>query len=53
MVGRDSRRSPAEQRLPTVCEWRKVLAAGCLIGYGPDLAEFSRRALLISRVVLL
>ena len=34
----------AERRLPTVCEWRKMAAAGCLIGYGPDLAELYVRA---------
>ena len=34
----------AEHRLPTVCEWRKLAAAGCLIGYGPDLAELYVRA---------
>jgi putative ABC transport system substrate-binding protein len=34
----------AERRLPTVCEWRKKAAAGCLIGYGPDLAELYVRA---------
>jgi putative ABC transport system substrate-binding protein len=33
-----------ERRLPTVCEWRKMAAAGCLIGYGPDLAELYVRA---------
>jgi putative tryptophan/tyrosine transport system substrate-binding protein len=34
----------SERRLPTVCEWRKMAAAGCLIGYGPDLAELYVRA---------
>ena len=34
----------AERRLPTVCEWRKMAAAGCFIGYGPDLAELYVRA---------
>jgi putative tryptophan/tyrosine transport system substrate-binding protein len=34
----------AERRLPTVCQWRKMAAAGCLISYGPDLAELYVRA---------
>jgi putative tryptophan/tyrosine transport system substrate-binding protein len=34
----------ADRRLPTVCEWRKMAAAGCLIGYGPNLTELYVRA---------
>jgi putative ABC transport system substrate-binding protein len=32
-----------EARLPTVCEWRKMADQGCLLGYGPDIAELNRR----------
>ena len=30
-------------RLPTVCEWDWMAQEGCLLGYGPDLAELRRR----------
>jgi putative tryptophan/tyrosine transport system substrate-binding protein len=29
--------------LPTVCEWDWMAQEGCLLGYGPDLAELRRR----------
>jgi putative ABC transport system substrate-binding protein len=32
-----------EAGLPTVCEWRKMAEQGCLLGYGPDIAELYRR----------
>jgi putative tryptophan/tyrosine transport system substrate-binding protein len=32
-----------EARLPTICEWGAMAAQGCLVGYGPDLAELVRR----------
>jgi putative ABC transport system substrate-binding protein len=32
-----------ERRLPTICEWREMASAGCLIGYGPDIAELRLR----------
>jgi putative ABC transport system substrate-binding protein len=32
-----------ERHLPTICEWRAMAADGCLIGYGPDLAELRLR----------
>lgn len=31
-----------ERRLPTVCEFREMARAGCLLSYGPDLSEFGR-----------
>jgi ABC-type uncharacterized transport system substrate-binding protein len=33
----------AERKLPTICEWREMVSAGCLIGYGPDLDELRVR----------
>jgi putative tryptophan/tyrosine transport system substrate-binding protein len=30
-------------RLPTVCEWDRMAEQGCLLGYGPDVAELRRR----------
>jgi putative tryptophan/tyrosine transport system substrate-binding protein len=33
----------AERQLPTICEWRAMAADGCLIGYGPDIAELRLR----------
>jgi putative ABC transport system substrate-binding protein len=33
----------AERHLPTICEWRAMAADGCLIGYGPDIAELRLR----------
>jgi ABC-type uncharacterized transport system substrate-binding protein len=32
-----------ERRLPTICEWRAMASDGCLIGYGPDIAELRLR----------
>jgi len=32
-----------EARLPTVCEWPKMAEQGCLLGYGPAIAELNRR----------
>lgn len=32
-----------ERRLATICEWRAMASDGCLIGYGPDLAELRQR----------
>jgi putative tryptophan/tyrosine transport system substrate-binding protein len=32
-----------ERRLATICEWRTMASEGCLIGYGPDLAELRLR----------
>lgn len=29
--------------LPTMCEWRSMAVAGCLVGYGPDFGELDRR----------
>jgi ABC-type uncharacterized transport system substrate-binding protein len=29
-------------RLPTVCEWQEMAAAGCLLGYGPSRTELYR-----------
>jgi putative tryptophan/tyrosine transport system substrate-binding protein len=33
----------AERHLPTICEWRGMAADGCLIGYGPVMAELRLR----------
>ena len=30
-------------RLPTVCEWRELVKAGCLVSYGPNVVEYSQR----------
>jgi putative ABC transport system substrate-binding protein len=30
-------------RLPTVCEWRELAQAGCLLSYGPNIIEYSQR----------
>lgn len=30
-------------RLPTVCEWRELAKAGCLLSYGPNVVEYSQR----------
>jgi ABC-type uncharacterized transport system substrate-binding protein len=32
-----------QSRLPTVCEWDWMARDGCLLGYGPDMAELRRR----------
>jgi putative ABC transport system substrate-binding protein len=32
-----------ERHLSTICEWRAMASAGCLIGYGPDIAELRLR----------
>ena len=29
-------------RLPTVCEWEEMAAAGCMLGYGPSRTELYR-----------
>lgn len=34
----------ADRRLPTICEWQDMASAGCMIGYGPDIAELAVRA---------
>jgi putative tryptophan/tyrosine transport system substrate-binding protein len=31
-------------RLPTVCEWRELAKAGCLLSYGPNIVEYSQRS---------
>jgi putative tryptophan/tyrosine transport system substrate-binding protein len=36
-------RLASERHLATVCEWREMAAAGCLIGYGPDITELRVR----------
>ena len=32
-----------ERHLATICEWRAMASNGCLIGYGPDIAELRMR----------
>lgn len=31
-------------KLPTLCEWREMAEAGCLLAYGPNINELYRRA---------
>ena len=31
-------------RLPTVCEWKELAKAGCLLSYGPNIIEYSQRS---------
>ncbi len=33
----------SERHLPTICEWRAMAVDGCLIGFGPDIAELRLR----------
>jgi putative ABC transport system substrate-binding protein len=33
----------AQNRLPTMCEFREFVAAGCLVAYGPSLPDSGRR----------
>ena len=38
--------------LPTICEWAAMAGAGCLMGFGPDIADLRRRsANLIAQVL--
>jgi putative ABC transport system substrate-binding protein len=30
------------RRLPTICEFKEMVSAGCLVSYGPSFAEFGR-----------
>lgn len=30
-------------RLPTICEWRELVKAGCLISYGSNINEYAQR----------
>ncbi len=32
-----------QNRVPTMCEFKELVVAGCLISYGPPLAEFAAR----------
>ena len=32
-----------DAKLPTICEWREMATAGCLLGYGPNLVELRHR----------
>ena len=32
------------RRLPTLCEFKEMVQAGCLLSYGPTLSEFAQRA---------
>jgi ABC-type uncharacterized transport system substrate-binding protein len=39
-------------RLPMMCEWREMAAAGCLMSYGPIIADLYRRvAVYIDRIL--
>jgi putative ABC transport system substrate-binding protein len=33
----------AALRLPTVCQWREMAQAGCLISYGPNVESLYRK----------
>jgi putative ABC transport system substrate-binding protein len=33
-----------KHRLPTLCEWREMAEAGCLMAYGPNISDLYRRA---------
>ncbi len=33
-----------EAGLPTICEWPLMASAGCLLGFGPDIDDMTRRA---------
>ena len=40
-----------EAELPTACEWREMAEQGCLLGYGPNLAEvYGRTADYVVRI---
>jgi hypothetical protein len=32
-----------EARLLTICEWRQIAEAGCVLGYGSSLSELRRQ----------
>lgn len=34
----------AKHRLPTLCEWREMVEAGCLMAYGPNISDLYRLA---------
>jgi len=41
----------AKHRLPMLCEWREMAAAGCLMAYGPNLTDLLRRvAMYVQRI---
>ncbi len=41
-----------EAGLPTICEWAAMAGSGCLLGFGPDIADLRRRsANLIAQVL--
>jgi len=37
------RKFSVAHRIPTVCEWRLLTVNGCLVSYGPRIAEYSER----------
>ena len=40
-----------KHRLPLLCEWREMAVAGCLMAYGPNLADLTRRvAMYVQRI---
>ena len=42
----------AKHRLPTLCEWREMAEAGCLMAYGPNISDLYRRAAMyVDRIV--
>jgi putative ABC transport system substrate-binding protein len=41
-----------EARLPTICEWRQMAEAGCVLGNGPSLSELRRQtATYVARIL--
>lgn len=45
-------RAALNARIPSLCEWRHMAEAGCLVGYGAVLAELQRRVgLYVARIL--
>ncbi len=39
-------------RLATVCQWREMAVAGCVLGYGPSFTDMSRRVVgFVARII--
>ena len=41
-----------EAGLPTICEWPLMASAGCLLGFGPDIDDMTRRAASLAARIL-
>jgi putative tryptophan/tyrosine transport system substrate-binding protein len=45
-------RLAAASRLPTICQWSEMAAEGCMLSYGPSIAEAQARvAYLVARIL--